>query len=104
MQVLKDDMRTRILESASKNFAVYGFNQASMRKISSDAEMTVGNLYNYYLDKEALFDAVVILFKEDRENPRRAKELMAQKALEDTPSKMSTLLGMLSDGSLDGLL
>jgi AcrR family transcriptional regulator len=59
MQVLKDEMRKRIYEAATKEFAAKGFSKASMRNIAADAGMTVGNLYRYFKDKEALFYSII---------------------------------------------
>jgi len=59
MQVLKDEMRNRIYEAAAKEFFDKGFSNASMRDIARGAGMTVGNLYRYFKDKEALFYNVV---------------------------------------------
>ncbi len=59
MQVLKDEVRQRILKSSIKEFRKNGFAKASMRVISANASMTVGNLYRYYSNKEELFGAVV---------------------------------------------
>lgn len=58
-QVLKQEYRELILKSALDEFFLHGFNDASMRKISQNANMTVGNLYHYYKDKEDLFSALV---------------------------------------------
>ena len=59
MQVLKEEMRKRIYEAAILEFAEKGFSNASMREIAKDAGMTVGNLYRYFKDKEALFYSVI---------------------------------------------
>jgi len=59
MQVLKEEVRQRILKSARREFKKLGFDKASMRDIASTAKMTVGNLYRYYKNKEDLFGAIV---------------------------------------------
>ncbi len=59
MQVLKDEVRQRILKSSRKEFMKCGFEKASMRTISNNAGMTVGNLYRYYKNKEDLFGAII---------------------------------------------
>lgn len=58
-QVLKQEYRDLILNAALDEFFNNGYNNASMRKISQNANMTVGNLYHYYKDKEDLFSALV---------------------------------------------
>lgn len=59
MQVLKEDVRARIIESATQEFLKNGFNKASMRDIAKNAEITVGNIYRYFDNKEDLFNQVV---------------------------------------------
>lgn len=51
-QTLKDDVRERIVESAKEEFLEKGFENASMRKIAQKSNMTVGNLYSYFKNKE----------------------------------------------------
>lgn len=59
MQVLKEEMRNRIYDAAVKEFSEKGFGKASMREIAKGAGMTVGNLYRYFKDKEALFYSII---------------------------------------------
>ena len=53
-QTLKDDVREKIIESAKEEFLKYGYEDSSMRRIASNSDMTVGNLYRYFQNKEAL--------------------------------------------------
>lgn len=59
MQTLKEHVRVAILRSAEKQFSENGFAHAAMRDIASGAGITVGNLYVYFDNKEAIFSAVV---------------------------------------------
>ena len=59
MQVLKEEVRQRIIKSARREFKKRGFEKASMRSIASSANMTVGNLYRYYKNKEDLYGAII---------------------------------------------
>ena len=59
MQYLKEETRHKILSVALREFAARGYKDASMRQIAAKAEMTVGNIYRYYDNKAALFDALV---------------------------------------------
>ena len=59
MQVLKEEVRQRIIKSARKEFKKRGYEKASMRSIASTANMTVGNLYRYYKNKEDLYGAII---------------------------------------------
>lgn len=59
MQVLKDDIKRRILDVARRDFNQRGFTKASMRDIAAKVGVGVGNLYNYYHSKDDLFCAVL---------------------------------------------
>lgn len=59
MQILKDEVRKNICETALKEFSAKGFQKASMRSIAGNAGITVGNLYRYFRDKEDLFCSVI---------------------------------------------
>lgn len=55
MQVLKGDIRQKILDAARREFARKGFAKTSMRTIASQTGVGVGNLYNYFPCKDRLF-------------------------------------------------
>ncbi|WP_167958168.1 TetR/AcrR family transcriptional regulator [Anaerosporobacter faecicola] len=59
MQVLKEELQVMIVESAKHEFYIHGFKATSMRTIAKKANTTIGNLYNYFANKEELFLAVV---------------------------------------------
>lgn len=59
MQVLKDEIKNRILEAALNEFHDMGYQNASMRKIARNAHIAIGNIYHYYMNKEELFNAIV---------------------------------------------
>lgn len=59
MQYLKTDVRNRILESAEKEFQQNGYLNASIRTIAENAGISLGNVYRYFSNKEALFSAVL---------------------------------------------
>ncbi len=59
MQVLKEEIRNKIIDTAEQMFYEKGFGQASMRSIADEVGISVSNLYLYYKNKEALFAGVV---------------------------------------------
>ena len=59
MQIKKEEVRMALLEAAEKEFMAKGFNQASLRKIIKAAGTTIGNFYNYFENKEAIYEALV---------------------------------------------
>lgn len=58
-QVLKDSLRNDIINAAKKEFLEHGYKEASMRRIASNANMTVGNLYRYFKNKEDIHIQIV---------------------------------------------
>jgi AcrR family transcriptional regulator len=58
-QVLKPEVRERILGAALALFAGRGVAGTTMHDIARAAGMAVANLYRYYASKEELFDAAV---------------------------------------------
>lgn len=54
-----------VIESAAKAlFIKQGFHAASMRDIAREAKVSLGNLYNYYTTKEALFESIIAKYLE----------------------------------------
>jgi len=58
-QILKDHVKTQIVESAIKDIFENGLIGSSMRKIASNANMTVGNLYRYFKNKDELINFII---------------------------------------------
>lgn len=58
-QILKEHIRQDILQAAKLEFLHHGIMDASMRNIAKNAKVTVGNVYRYYKNKEALADAII---------------------------------------------
>src|ERR1700732_5542756 len=52
------DRRTQILDAAVVCFAKRGFHQASMHDISAEAGISVGLIYRYFENKEAVISAM----------------------------------------------
>lgn len=51
-QTLKPQIRESIINASKEEFLKYGYENASMRRIAKKANMTVGNLYRYFKNKE----------------------------------------------------
>lgn len=58
-QVLKDEVRARILDGALEAFARDGFEAATMARIASAAGVGAASIYRYYESKHELFAAVL---------------------------------------------
>lgn len=59
MQRKKEDVKLKIRVNARKLFFETGYKDVSMRDVAEKSEMTVGNIYRYYENKEILFDEIV---------------------------------------------
>lgn len=59
MQVKKEDLRNDIIEAAKNEILDKGYDRASMRVIARIAHTTLGNVYNYFSNKEDLLGAVL---------------------------------------------
>lgn len=58
-QVLKEEVRDKIITAAKEEFLKKGYKDASMRSIARKSKMTVGNLYRYFSGKEELIVQIV---------------------------------------------
>jgi len=74
------DRRTQILDAALVCFAKRGFHQASMHDISAEAEISVGLIYRYFENKDAVISAMADQHKQK-----------IQKVLEDARQAPSLL-------------
>src|ERR1700686_68112 len=59
------DRRSQILEAAMVCFAKRGFHQASMHDISAEAGISVGLIYRYFENKEAVISAMADRHKKE---------------------------------------
>ena len=73
------DRRSQILNAALVCFAKHGFHQTSMHDISAEAGISVGLIYRYFENKEAVISAMAARHKEEiqemLERARRAPTL-----------------------------
>src|SRR3954468_17514903 len=59
------DRRTQILDAAIICFAKRGFHQTSMHDVSAEAGISVGLIYRYFANKEAVISAMADKHKQD---------------------------------------
>lgn len=64
MQYLKKEIREKIIAAAIEEFKEHGYSDASIRNIANNAEISLGNVYRYFTNKEALYFAVINPFME----------------------------------------
>ncbi|GKX31205.1 hypothetical protein SH1V18_36850 [Vallitalea longa] len=58
-QVLKDDIKNRIINVAIDMFKNNGYAKTSMKNIAKEAKVAVGNLYRYFNSKEDLYNEII---------------------------------------------
>ena len=60
MQTLKTTVKEHIIAAATQEFKTKGYEAASLRLIAQEANISVGNVYRYFVNKEHLFESVVM--------------------------------------------
>ena len=83
MQVLKEEVRERILAAAVQVFYEKDFRSAKMLDIARLAEVSASLLYSYFENKEKLFEGVVSSVPFDFDRIAREEESI----IADTPSE-----------------
>ncbi len=58
-QMLKDSVRQRIMGEAVNQFNETGYVQSKMKDLAIRANVSVGNIYRYFNNKEDLFESIV---------------------------------------------
>lgn len=60
MQIKKETMKESILTAAESEFLEKGFQKASIRNIVNKSNTTIGNFYNYFNSKQAVFEELIM--------------------------------------------
>ena len=84
-----------IEDAARKLFIKQGFHATSMRDVSKYAEVSLGNLYNYYPTKEAIFESIINQYQDVVDEKLRNIFLDIDEPLE--PSNLKRLGVMLGE-------
>lgn len=62
--------RRQVLDAALHLFAHHGYRATSVREIADRADVSIGNLYHHFADKETIFNALLAELWEITESPR----------------------------------
>lgn len=92
-QFLKDEVKDKIKASAVAVFTEKGYTNASIKAIASHAGVSVGNVYRYFDNKEALYSAVIEgVYKgvTNLMNQVEASEIYQRVHMEDDMAMMAT--------------
>ncbi len=87
----KTESHERIIAAAKAEFLTHGFENASMRRISAEAGITVSGLYKHFPGKEEMFSALVQPVLDQFFELYRQKEQEEQDAIEKIGSAAAFL-------------
>lgn len=92
MQTKKEEIQKTILNAAQQEFLIHGYEGASMRTIAKKANTTLGNIYHYYKNKEAILEMLL-------EEPVKGLEELVRTHLEreDVELNYQEMMEELSD-------
>jgi len=87
------DRRSQILDAALVCFAKRGFHQASMHDISAEAGISVGLIYRYFENKEAVISAMADRHKKEISEMLESLEILfTAHCCEDAPQVVSAFV------------
>lgn len=97
------DKKMSGIETAAKDlFIKQGFHATSMRDISKRAKVSLGNLYNYYKTKEAIFESIINRYLSEMDRKLMAIFSEIEEPLEPASlRKMGELVGELVNENYD---
>ena len=90
----------RLLESAQKIIAEKGLDTLSIRSLAKEADVSVGYLYNYFKNKDALINALVHLYYDEYLHD----DICRIKPNTSFIEYLESLFKILSTQTLDGLI
>ena len=94
---MKKEVRERILAAAVEEFKEYGFADASIRNIANNAEISLGNIYRYFTNKEALYFAVINPFMESVKQTIEKEFVFADRSMKEVSEVLVRFLMQYSD-------
>lgn len=95
MQMLKVEIKDRILMEAKRIFLKLGYDNTTMREIADKCEISVGNIYRYFKNKDSILDELLGDFSKDLKEFSDSVDISVFK---DASHKMCS---MYIDGMID---
>jgi AcrR family transcriptional regulator len=83
-----DGIAEKIYQAAFSSFTVKGYHQVTMKMIARDAGLSIGTLYNYFLNKQDLF---INVFRQSMEQTYAVLDKMLEKNEGDKHTFFATL-------------
>lgn len=93
-EVRADQRRRQILDAAEACFRARGFHAATMAEIAAEAGLSVGQIYRFFENKEAVVEAIT---------DQQLKEFFATVSLADSPASARSTIRRLIADSLEKL-
>lgn len=62
MKQKKEEIKNKILKAAEKKFLIKGFSNTTTRELAKTAQVTYGNMYKYFKNKEKILEAVIGIY------------------------------------------
>lgn len=59
MQIKKEEVKNRIVFSAKELFKDHGFRNTSIRQVAKTSQVSTANIYNYFKNKDELFEYII---------------------------------------------
>lgn len=97
MQYLKKEIRERIIAAAVEEFKEHGFSDASIRNIANNAEISLGNIYRYFANKEALYFAIINPFMDSVKTAVEKDFVFQGKSMKEVSEVLVAFLVKYSD-------
>lgn len=97
MQYLKREIKDKILAAAVDEFKEHGYSDASIRNIANNAEISLGNIYRYFTNKEALYFAVINPFMESVKQSIEQEFVFVGKSMKEVSEILVEFLMKYSD-------
>lgn len=88
MPKLIDGIVEKIYQAAFRLFTIKGYQQVTMKKIAQEAGLSVGTLYNYFLNKQDLF---LNVFRQSLEETYNVLDKMLEQDKKDRYNFIATL-------------
>ncbi len=85
----------RMLDAALKLFSRQGYGATSMRQISDECGLSVGNLYHHFPSKEAIFQRLIDYYWEVLEAPESRLQQLFRKA--DFPDDLEEMAAAIEE-------
>lgn len=109
MQIKKEEIRTTILQAAQQEFMIHGYEGASLRVIAKKANTTIGNIYHYFDNKEAILEEILrepieglkMLIKQHFEKEQRVYSF---KEIEEAFFQMEDTITVMQESELQYLM